>query len=81
MKFSEINEERPASDYEKPYEKPKDKIEDIIDDIGIVGVIKSISSVCYEKAEHLESNWQDKESAKNWIKIAKIFDSLENKIK
>ena len=41
-------------------------LESIIDAIGLMNTLEAIADICYDKAEHLRSNWQDEKSAKCW---------------
>lgn len=58
------------------------KLEDIVDSIGLTETLQALVQICYGKAEHLESNWQDANSAKTWTKdaatIEKIIAKLNN---
>jgi hypothetical protein len=47
-----------------------EQLEEIIDSHGITNVLEAIEQVCYEKAEHVQSNWQDRPLAKAWEKVA-----------
>jgi hypothetical protein len=66
------------------------KVADLIDDHGLMGVLEAIIDreslhstignlieICHQKADHLESYWQDSQTAKLWAKNAKELDSLE----
>ena len=44
----------------------KDTVESIIDRQGLYAVLVAISDICYEKAEHIEYNWQDENTALPW---------------
>ena len=49
-------------------------IEDAIDSRGLRGVLDIISQICYEKADHLRSNWQDEVTAREWDDMGKQVD-------
>jgi hypothetical protein len=54
-----------------------DLLEDEVDKFGLCEVVSALESICYLKAEHLRSNWQDELTAKLWEKrAAKIERSL-----
>lgn len=58
------------------------QLEDIVDVIGLTETLTALANICYLKAEHLESNWQDSASAKTWTRdaatIEKIIAKLNN---
>lgn len=45
------------------------ELEKIIDAHGARAVLEAFADVAYDKAEHLQSNWQDARSARNWSKL------------
>ncbi len=47
-----------------------DNLEMLIDAKGISGVLDMISDICYEKRDHVLTNWQDKRLACDWGKAA-----------
>lgn len=58
----------------------KDTLEQYIDKYGLSETLSHISDVCYSKAEHLRSNWQDENSASVWEKDAKKIMALSVKV-
>ena len=44
------------------------KLESLIDSATLFDVTIALALVCAEKAEHIETTWQDKATAKPWIK-------------
>lgn len=44
----------------------KEVLERQIDSVGLFEVLQAISEICYEKAEHVNDNWQDKDLARCW---------------
>lgn len=52
-------------------------IEEAIDAGGISAVIDALVRVCFEKAEHLRSNWQDNVSARSWERDARKLDRIK----
>lgn len=42
------------------------QIEQLIDANGLATVLDAIARVCSEKADHIETNWQDSVAAKAW---------------
>jgi hypothetical protein len=49
-------------------------IERLIDTHGLYRVIHELERICYGKAEHLASNWQDHDASRRWEKAGKVFD-------
>ena len=45
-------------------------IEQHIDKHGLTAVLEYIEGICYGKADHLSTNWQDAKAAYVWIKHA-----------
>ena len=50
------------------YQETKTALEEMIDAQGLRTLLAMLSEICGEKQEHVASNWQDEESAKNWRK-------------
>jgi hypothetical protein len=53
-----------------------DALESMIDTHGMHALAQGIAYVCWEKADHARSNWQDEPLAKRWEKLADIFDRV-----
>jgi hypothetical protein len=49
------------------------ELEAFVDAHGLECVLNRLASVCREKAEHVETNWQD-------ARLARIWNSAANKI-
>jgi hypothetical protein len=56
------------------------QLESLLDTMGVKTLVELLSDICFEKAEHLRSNWQDNGSAKVWDKNAKVLQSAELKL-
>jgi len=56
------------------------ELEDIVDSQGLSNVIDLLSEICYEKADHLRSNWQDESLARSWEKDASILDKISGRL-
>jgi hypothetical protein len=54
----------------------KDNIEAIIDRVGLHNFIALTSVICFEKAEHIATEWQDTTLAKDWAKVGRLLDNL-----
>lgn len=59
-------------------EELREQLEDLIDGYSdMQGMICDLASICYEKANHLMDNWQDKAGADEWERLGDLFQSLE----
>ena len=58
-------------------EQMKESLESLVDRApdGIEDVLAMLSEICSDKAEHLRDNWQDKESAKYWIRMSNRIEA------
>lgn len=52
----------------------KDQLEATIDKMGVDSVLSLVETICDEKAEHIESNWQDKTLARHWSQLARAVE-------
>ena len=41
-------------------------LEAMVDSYGLEGVLFALSDICSEKADHVQTNWQDNALAKQW---------------
>jgi len=57
-----------------------DELESIIDRNGLLNVLGTIEEICYLKADHLRTNWQDEVSAKAWENDGKLISKILNRI-
>ena len=55
-------------------EEQKLTLEQIVDATNLSDVLAALAEICYGKAEHLRSNWQDESAAKAWQKAANRVD-------
>ena len=44
---------------------------------GMIGLMQHLQQVCCDKAEHVQTNWQDKALAREWEKARKVFKGAE----
>lgn len=65
----------------------KDMIEILLDKYGMETVLDVLAQICFEKSEHLLSNWQAPNDAKAWqtcgikldhVKISKPINAVVN---
>jgi hypothetical protein len=50
------------------------ELEAMIDKVGTANVAYAVARICALKAEHLQSNWSDKATAKVWDKCSTAWD-------
>lgn len=58
----------------------QEQLEAIIDRTSLQDVLNCLSGVCLAKSDHLEENWQDKASAKQWEEAYHVIDRAVVKI-
>lgn len=58
----------------------QDQLEAWIDRASVQDVLNCLSAVCLAKSDHIESNWQDKASAKQWEEAYHVIDRAVVKI-
>jgi hypothetical protein len=51
-------------------------LEAIVDAYGLAETLSALSIVCGEKAEHVETNWQDENLAAHWQDASNKLDKL-----
>jgi hypothetical protein len=54
-------------------------LEAIVDDRGLLDMLIALECMCSEKADHLRVNWQDKSTAKEWDRMAKLIRGVADK--
>jgi len=60
-------------------QQDQDTIETLIDIYSLSEVIEALSDICMEKAEHVETNWQDHTLAKIWRKDGLRLNKLKTR--
>ena len=63
-------------------EQMKESLESLIDRApeGVEGVLELVVEICYEKADHVQTNWQDLGTAQWWAMVANKLDGLRGKL-
>ena len=60
----------------------KHDLEDMIDKYGLAGVLSETESICYKKAEHIVSSYDDQDTAERWgeagAEICKVYNEVVN---
>jgi hypothetical protein len=57
----------------------KDDLEIMIDKFGLSKVLFFIAEICHEKADHVQTTWQDNVLAKEWTTDAKAVERIAAK--
>jgi hypothetical protein len=55
-------------------------LESMIDDNGIAAVLSALFEVCHDKADHVESAWQDYPLGSAWRRLARKIDAAESTV-
>jgi len=55
-------------------------LEEMIDAVGPRNVAYAVARICALKADHLESNWQDRAAAKQWERCQAAWDKAASKL-
>ncbi len=51
-------------------------LESLIDQYGLRTVIIGLSEIAFDKAEHLDVNWQDHDAARLWERAGMLLDGM-----
>jgi hypothetical protein len=62
------------------YKEQLKTIEELIDLSSIPEFLENVATVCRFKEEHLQTNWQDKEAARYWARVASKLDKVVEEI-
>lgn len=58
----------------------RDDIETLIDQHGLAAIVEAIAIICYEKADHIRTNWgNDAASVRAWQRAAHMLEATANK--
>ena len=58
----------------------EETLEKLIDAYSLEEILDAIANICYEKAQHLRSAWQDPESAKTWEQDGKKIEQVSRRV-
>jgi hypothetical protein len=53
-----------------------DVIESLVDKYGLERIVAGLALLCFEKAEHVRSNWQDVTGARGWDADGKRLETV-----
>jgi hypothetical protein len=56
------------------------QLETVVDEHTLSSVLDNLALVCFAKSEHLQANWQDKNTAAAWDKAGGMIAKLASKI-
>lgn len=54
----------------------QDVLEALVDQHTLRTVVECLESICYEKAGHIEENWQDQNTAAPWMDAAQRLGNI-----
>lgn len=57
-----------------------EQLEQLIDQHSLKYILESLSTICSEKADHIRTNWQDRDLAKEWQHTAMWINSIVGKV-
>jgi hypothetical protein len=57
-----------------------EEIESMIDGHRVCGMLRMMAGVCFEKAEHVQTNWQDTQLARSWERDATLLLKLAERV-
>jgi hypothetical protein len=55
-------------------------LEAMVDHATIRNVAYALAHICWDKADHVRSNWQDEALAKDWERNARAIDKLASRL-
>lgn len=57
----------------------KDKLESLLDGTALSYLLSVLGEICFEKADHLNSNWQDKTAADLWNDAGEFLSKVSER--
>ena len=58
----------------------RDELEALIDLGGVEEMLSALVMICNEKADHVMTNWQDRNLARVWQRCAREIDKCQTRI-
>jgi len=55
-------------------------LETLVDAHGLDSVLLDLAGICFGKADHIRTNWQDEKLAKVWEKAGLVCDKASAKV-
>ena len=52
-------------------------LEAMVDKTDLATVLSALAMVCFQKAEHIRSNWQDRVMASEWERAGRTLDRAQ----
>jgi hypothetical protein len=49
-------------------------LEGLIDRYGLAAVVLALAGICWGKAEHIDTTWQDRDLSRAWQRAAVLLD-------
>jgi hypothetical protein len=56
-------------------------LEAMVDAAGLRNVVWALASICWDKAEHVQANWQDDQLARDWNANALMLNRFAEKLR
>jgi len=56
-------------------------LEAMVDAAGLRNVVWALASICWDKAEHVQSAWQDDQLARDWNANAAMLNRFAEKLR
>lgn len=55
-------------------------LESLVDNNGLAAVVNALAVICLGKAQHLEENWQDPNTARDYTRAATLLETAARKL-
>ncbi len=69
----------PMKNTYNPIDCNKEKLEELIDTFSVSEILRLMSEICDEKADHILTSWQDEPLADWWSKTSNDLEILAEK--
>lgn len=63
-----------------PTEQDVETLETMVDRVGLYETLSMLEAICAAKAEHIETNWQDRGLARLWLNAGTKICEASSKI-